>query len=86
MNKVIRYVIRMKNGDYARQDFDDMVAGRVKMWSTDNPIDADLFKNRTTAQRVVDEVLSGNTNLLVIYNDENPPQDVQELEIEFTIK
>ncbi|MDT0160377.1 hypothetical protein [Bacillus sp. AG4(2022)] len=86
MNKVTRYVVRMKNGDYLRQDFDHLRLDTVRIWSVDNPIDSDLFRSEKEAERLIKEVLSGSTNLLVIYQDDNPPEQVEELEINFTKK
>jgi hypothetical protein len=85
MAKVIRYVIKMRNGDYMKQEFHETVE-KVKIYTVDLPIHADLFKDKNTAQRVLDEILSGNTNLLVIYNDDNPPVEVVEVEINYEIQ
>lgn len=85
MNEIIRYAVKMKNGSYMLQDLDDMVAGRVHINSVDHPIDASLFKDKSNAARCIGEILSGNTNLLCLYNDENPPQEVEELKIKINI-
>lgn len=83
MNKIIRYTVQMKNGSYMLQDFDDMTAGRVHVITVDNPIDSSLFKRKDVAQRCIEEILSGNTNLLVLYDEGNPPERVIELTIEW---
>jgi hypothetical protein len=83
---ITRYAVRMKNGDYMLQDFDDEVAQRVLIHSVGNPIDSSLLKTRETAQRCINEILSGNTNLLVLYDDDNPPEEVVELKIEYQLK
>ncbi|MFO1442896.1 hypothetical protein KDN24_06660 [Bacillus sp. Bva_UNVM-123] len=85
MNEVIRYVVKMNNGDYMIQDLDDLVSMRVHIHTRDNPIDADLFRTRENAQRCIDETISGNTNLLVLFDEENPPKEVKELKINFEI-
>jgi hypothetical protein len=79
---MIRYVIEMKNGSYMRQEFEGSLE-RLKIRTVDNPIDADLLKDKSTAERVLKEMLTGNTNILVLYNDDNPPAKVVELEIEY---
>jgi hypothetical protein len=86
MNKITRYAVRMKNGDYMRQDLDDTKVGVVLIRTVYNPIDAMLVKDKYTAQRCVTDVLSGNTNLLCLYNDDNPPEEVVELKINLEIK
>ena len=85
MNGVIRYAVKMRNGDYMIQDLDDMTPLRVHIHTRDNPIDADLFKTRENAQRCVDETLTCNTNLLVLYDEENPPQEVVEVKIKYEV-
>ena len=82
VEKVIRYAVRMKNGSYMRQEFDDRNVSRVLIHTVDHPIDASLLKDRVTAQRCIDDVISGNTNLLCLYDDNNPPEEVVELFIE----
>jgi hypothetical protein len=81
---MIRYVIEMKNGSYMRQEFEGSLE-RLKIRTVDNPIDADLLKDKSTAERVLKEILTGNTNILVLYNDDNPPIKVVELYIKYTI-
>lgn len=77
----IRYVIQMRNGDYMKQEWDGSLE-RVKLRSFDNPLDADLFKSKSITERVLNKILTGNTNLLVLYDDDNPPVRV----VEFCIK
>ena len=81
MKTVTRYVVRMRNGDYMVQDFDDMHAGRVLVSSTDHPIDATLLKDRKTSERCIADIVSGSTNLLVLYEEDNPPEETVELKI-----
>jgi hypothetical protein len=57
--------------------------GQLEIWAVDNPIDADLFKDKNTAVRVLTETLSGNTNIVVLYDEDNPPQSVVELHINY---
>lgn len=83
MNEIIRFVIKMRQGNYMKQEFDPKSHRIVNIWTVDNPIDADLLKDRFTAERVIQEVLSGNTNLMTIYDENNPPEKVVELKIKF---
>jgi hypothetical protein len=79
----IRYVIKLRNGSYMKQDFDGSLE-RIKIRAIDNPIDADLLRDKGLAERVIDEILTGNTNILVLYDDNNPPVEV--IEINITMK
>ena len=83
---VIRYAVRMRNGDYMVQNHAEDAIQRILIRTVDNPIDADLLKTKKTAQRCIDEILSGNTNVLVQYDEENPPKEVVELEINYQVK
>ncbi|WP_080845638.1 hypothetical protein [Cytobacillus gottheilii] len=85
MSMTVRYAVKMKNGEYLRQDFDEQRIETVRLWSVENAIDADLFRSESEAQRLIKEVLTGNTNLLVLYDDENPPNEVVKLTIGFKI-
>ncbi len=83
--KVIRYVVRMRNGSFMVQDMSETLQA-IRIVTVDSPIDADLLKTREVAQRCVDDIPTGNTNLFVIYDKENPPEEVVELEINYQIK
>ncbi|MDT0160404.1 hypothetical protein [Bacillus sp. AG4(2022)] len=80
--EVTRFVISLKNGNFMKQDFDESLE-RIKINTTDLSIDADLFNNKQTADRVLNEIISGNTNLLVIYDEDNPPIEVKDIRINF---
>ena len=54
---------------------------RLKIRPIDLPIDADLLKEKSVAVRVLNEILTGNTNLLVLYDEDNPPKRVVEIKI-----
>lgn len=77
---IIRYMIKMRNGDYMVQNLKE---GLDEVWisTVDHPIDAMLLKNKKIARRALREILSGETNLPVEYDDDNPPVEVVELEI-----
>lgn len=83
---VIRYVVKMKNGSYMVQIVDDDNSEIIHITTVDLPIDADLLKSRSVAERCVEEIISGDTNLLVLYDDGNPPVSVTELEIDYKMK
>lgn len=80
MNNVKRYVVRMRNGDFMRQEFDESL-DNVKIFTSDHPIDADLLKSKSTAERVINEIITGKTNLPVSFDKNNPPVDVVEINI-----
>lgn len=82
---IVRYAIKMKNGNYMKQEFDGSLK-RIRIRAVDNPIDADLLKDKNAALRTINEIMTGNTNLLVLYNEDNPPESVVELRIEVNIK
>lgn len=82
MEKVIRYVIKMRNGDFLKQEFHETVE-QVKIHTVDLPIHADLYKDKTTIYRVLNQLQEKTTNLPVIYNDENPPVEVVEVKISY---
>jgi hypothetical protein len=82
---IVRYAIKMKNGNYMKQEFDGSLE-RIRIRSVDHPIDADLLKDKSVALRVLNEILTGNTNLLVLYDEDNPPENVVELRVEVNIK
>lgn len=85
MNKVIRYAVKMKNGDYMRQDLDDTQIGRILIRTVDHPIDSTLLKNKKDAERCIYELFAKSSNLPCVYDDDNPPETVQELKITVTI-
>jgi hypothetical protein len=72
----------MKNGNYMKQEFNGSLE-LIKIVPVDNPIDSDLLKERHTAERVLEELLSGNTNIIVLYDEDNPPEKVIELKINY---
>lgn len=82
---IVRYAIQMKNGNYMRQEFDGSLE-RIRIRAVDNPIDADLLKDKSVALQTINEILTGNTNLLVLYDDDNPPESVVELKVDVNIK
>jgi hypothetical protein len=82
---IVRYAIQMKNGNYMKQEFDESLE-RIRIRVVDNPIDADLLKDKSVALRTINEILTGNTNLLILYDDDNPPESVVELKIDVNIK
>jgi hypothetical protein len=77
---VIRYAIQMQNGDYMKQEWNGSLS-RVKIESVENPIDADLFRIKSITDRIVEEVLTGNANLFVTYDEDNPPVKVVKFKI-----
>ena len=79
-----RYVIELRNGSYMKQDFHGSVE-LIKIRSVDNPIDADLLKQKSIADRCLSEILTGNTNIMVLYDDDNPPVRVVELKINYNV-
>lgn len=82
MKTVIRQVIRMKNGDYMRQDLDDTKVGTVLIRTVDHPIDASLFKDKKLAETVIFEMLGeATTSLPIVWDRENPPEEVETLVI-----
>lgn len=80
---MIRYAVELRNGNYMKQEFVGSLE-RINIESVDNPIDATLLKKKEVAQRCLSEILSGNTNFLVLYDDDNPPSKVVELNISFS--
>ena len=74
----------MRNGDYMRQDFHE-TGEKIKISNIDVPVDADLIKSKSVAQRVLQEILAGSSNLLVLYDDNNPPVEVVEVEINYEV-
>lgn len=81
MPLITRYVVKMKNGGYMKQEFEGSLES-IRISSVDHPIDADLLKSKDVAIRCVNEILSGNSSILVLFDEENPPVEVDELEIE----
>ncbi|GIN22550.1 hypothetical protein [Siminovitchia fordii] len=79
--KVIRYAVKMKNGSFMVQEIDDSNPQILHIHTVDSPIDADLLRSKDAAQRCVNDIPSGNTNLMVLYDDDNPPEKVMEIEI-----
>ncbi|WJV20817.1 hypothetical protein QU593_10405 [Rossellomorea marisflavi] len=86
MSKITRYVIKMKNGTYMKTEFDEVIPSQVKVLEVDHPVDADLHKDKGTAQRINNEIITSTTFLPVIFNKENPPEEVQEVTIKVEIK
>ncbi|GLI82562.1 hypothetical protein ANABIO32_02490 [Rossellomorea marisflavi] len=86
MNKITRYVIKMKNGTYMKTEFDEVVPSQVKVLEVDHPVDADLHRDKETAERIIKEIATTTTFLPVIYNKENPPEEVQEMKIGVEIR
>lgn len=80
----IRYLVKMKNGDYMKQEWDGSLE-RVMLHSVDNPIDADKFRNKFAPERILKEVLSGDTAILTLYHEENPPEKVVKMEFDYKL-
>lgn len=80
LNIVIRYVIKMRNGDYMVQNFGNNL-DTVWISTVDNPIDADLIKSKSVVESVLSQILDGSSNLPVKYDNNNPPVEVIELKI-----
>jgi hypothetical protein len=78
--KCIRYVIKLRNGNYLRTEFKGSL-NLLEVWAVDNPIDADLIKEKRHAERSLKEILSGNSAIVVLYDEDNPPVEVIELNI-----
>ncbi|MGD6876895.1 hypothetical protein [Bacillus infantis] len=82
MKKIVRYVIRMRNGSYMRQVLDDTKVGVVLVKTVDHPIDSDLYKERKTPERLISDLINGaRTFLPVVWDKDNPPEEVEELKI-----
>jgi hypothetical protein len=81
---VVRYAIQLRNGNYMKLEYDGSLE-RLKIRPVDLPIDADLLKEKGVAVRALNEILTGNTNLLVLYDEDNPPKRVVELKINWEI-
>lgn len=82
MNNITRYVVKLQNGQYMKQEFDCSKKGiYVKSSGIDHPIDASLFKSKDIAERVIVETINGNSNLFVKYDKNNPPKIVEQLNI-----
>lgn len=79
-----RYVIQLKNGDFMRQEFHETLE-RVKVFSVENPLNADKSTTFSMAKEALDNILSGNTNLLVLYDENNPPERVVEVKFSYEI-
>ena len=77
---MIKYAIKLKNGQYARQNWDDSTFKYIRLDEHDSPLYADFF-DKDVAYRVLSEILSGNTNHMVLYNEFNPPIEVVALDI-----
>lgn len=77
---VIRYVIKMRNGDYMVQNFGKNL-DTVWISTVDHPIDADLIKSKSIAESIIPQMLDGSSNLPVKYDSNNPPVEVVELKI-----
>lgn len=54
---------------------------RIRLKSVSNPLDADLIRLKSTAKRILDEILTGNTSLLVLYDEDNSPNDIKMFKI-----
>lgn len=78
---MIRYAIELRNGGYMKQEFKGTLE-LLEVRSVDSPIDADLLKEKQTAERVLNEILTGNTNIAVLYDENNPPCGIVELHID----
>lgn len=85
MNEVTRYVIKLKNGSFMKQEYKESLE-LVEIHSVDHPIDADLFKRKSTASRTNQELLSKNTNFPVVYDEDEAPTEVVKVSISIDIK
>ena len=84
MNYITRYAIKMKNGQYMKEDFDGSL-NRVKLRSVSHPIDSTLIPLKSTATRCLYEILNGDTNILVLVDEDNPPVSVEEVRIKVVV-
>lgn len=83
MNEIIRYCVKMKNGDFMKQDFNPSNINSVIVSTVDNPIDSTLFKSKEVTLRCINETLNGNSNLPILFDDSNPPIETVELKIKY---
>lgn len=71
----IRYAIQLENGEYMRTDFYPNIE-TIKIFAETDILKADLHSNRDRLEGEINNIVSGNTNLPVFYDDDNPPARV----------
>lgn len=81
--KLIRYAIQCRDLNYLKSDWDGGLT-RVKCSAADNVLDADLYKEKSIAERVIKETLNGSGFLFTTYDDDNPP--VKVVKVKFDTK
>lgn len=77
-NEYIRYVVKMRNGGYMKQEWDGAL-DKVKLDTVYNPLDATQLTRNSEAYRCINEIVTKTSNLPVSYDEKNPPVEVIEL-------
>ena len=67
-----------------RQEFYETLE-QVMIFAVENPLHADKFNTYSMTKEILENTLSGNTNLLVLYDENNPPERVLEVKYSYEI-
>lgn len=78
---MIKYAIKLKNGQFASQEWDDSSFKYIKLHGHDSPVYAGFMNSEEIAKSVLSDILTGGTNFPVFYDEANPPVEVVALDI-----